>query len=108
MDDSGHVSEEEMDSVDTGSESEAEEMDADGESGEASGEAKVFLPGDSVAENEELVCDESAYIMYHQAQTGIAMSLGPFPFQPTVGLSGDMSLQQGSINLEGVGLLHSV
>ena len=70
MDDSGHVSEEEMDSVDTDSESEAEEMEAEGESGEASGEAKVFLPGDTVAEGEELVCDESAYIMYHQAQTG--------------------------------------
>ena len=33
-------------------------------------EEKVYLPGENVDRNEKLVCDESAYILYHQAQTG--------------------------------------
>ena len=32
--------------------------------------AKVYLPGQEIKDDEELVCDESAYMMYHQAQTG--------------------------------------
>jgi ribosome assembly protein RRB1 len=45
---------------------------SDGETGEAgeSIEDKVYLPGQSLEEGEELVCDYSAYVMYHQAQTG--------------------------------------
>ncbi|KAH8272623.1 hypothetical protein KR018_010189 [Drosophila ironensis] len=31
---------------------------------------EVYLPGKRLAEDEELVCDESAYIMLHQASTG--------------------------------------
>ncbi|SPP75808.1 glutamate-rich WD repeat-containing protein 1 [Drosophila guanche] len=31
---------------------------------------EVYLPGKTLAEDEELVCDESAYVMLHQASTG--------------------------------------
>ncbi|GBP03339.1 Glutamate-rich WD repeat-containing protein 1 [Eumeta japonica] len=31
---------------------------------------EVYLPGKPLATNEELVCDESAYVMLHQASTG--------------------------------------
>lgn len=31
---------------------------------------KVYLPGHELDKDEELVCDESAYIMLHQAHTG--------------------------------------
>lgn len=31
---------------------------------------KVYLPGKELDKDEELVCDESAYILLHQAHTG--------------------------------------
>jgi len=31
---------------------------------------QVYVPGTPLKEDEELICDESAYLMYHQAQTG--------------------------------------
>lgn len=61
---------------------EYEDMDSDSanqnninisETGESSKEKvarKVYLPGQSLQSDEELVCDESAYIMLHQAKTG--------------------------------------
>lgn len=34
------------------------------------GEQDVYLPGKPLEAGEELVCDESAYVMLHQARTG--------------------------------------
>lgn len=49
------------------------ESDMEGESdGEEQGDGKkeVYLPGKPLEADEELVCDESAYVMLHQASTG--------------------------------------
>lgn len=50
------------------SESEDEEM----EEGEEDNDdrPKTYLPDQPLKEDEQLVCDQSAYIMLHQAQTG--------------------------------------
>ncbi|XP_076305670.1 WD repeat-containing protein 1 l(2)09851 isoform X1 [Tachypleus tridentatus] len=34
------------------------------------GSVKIYLPGQALNNDEELVCDESTYVLYHQAQTG--------------------------------------
>ncbi|XP_033631218.1 glutamate-rich WD repeat-containing protein 1-like [Asterias rubens] len=47
-----------------------ENSDMEDSEGEGDGERRVFLPGDSLNEGEMLVRDDSAYHMYHQAQTG--------------------------------------
>ncbi|XP_070579817.1 glutamate-rich WD repeat-containing protein 1-like [Ptychodera flava] len=60
-DDSG----DEMEVIEAGeSDGEEEGMDDD------KVETKAYLPGEQIEEDEELVRDESAYYMYHQAQTG--------------------------------------
>uniref|UniRef100_A0A2M4BM72 Glutamate-rich WD repeat-containing protein 1 n=2 Tax=Anopheles marajoara TaxID=58244 RepID=A0A2M4BM72_9DIPT len=56
----------------------SDEEDKDGDDNQTSNggggggrsKAKVYLPGQALDNDEELVCDESAYIMLHQAHTG--------------------------------------
>lgn len=59
-----NIEDAEMLEDDDGSGSDVEEdSDDDGEQG-------VYLPGKPLREGEELVCDETAYVMLHQAHTG--------------------------------------
>lgn len=59
-----------------GEEEVREENDDDMQEDEGGdGEPKVYLPGEEMDDDEELVCDESAYIMYHQAQTGMSVTI---------------------------------
>lgn len=53
----------------------SEDNDSENEKMEESNEdndkpKEVYLPNRSLGEGEELVCDQSAYVMLHQAQTG--------------------------------------
>lgn len=57
------VEDEDMESEDSSSDDENEEKETNEKQG-------VYLPGKPLEEGEELVCDESAYIMLHQARTG--------------------------------------
>ena len=57
------------------SENDDEDMDDDDKEkidneDETEKEGEVYLPGTKLEADEELVCDESAYVMLHQAHTG--------------------------------------
>lgn len=51
------------------SDSDSVSTDEEGD-GKETGEQDVYLPGKPIEAGEELVCDESAYVMLHQARTG--------------------------------------
>lgn len=57
---------EEMDDDDN----DEDDSDSSGSDAESADEPDVYLPGKPLAEGEELVCDETAYVMLHQARTG--------------------------------------
>jgi len=59
-----------MEDNEVAEEIEQDEVDEEGEEAPVQEEEKVYLPGDSMADDEELTFDKSAYHMYHVAQTG--------------------------------------
>lgn len=61
------MSEEEMNTDDQSSN---DPMEEDENSPTEQPSTEVYLPGKPLEEGEELVCDQSAYVMLHQAQTG--------------------------------------
>lgn len=62
------MSDHEMETVDDESETE-EVMEEESEDNKPQ-TTEVYLPNKPLEEGEELVCDQSAYVMLHQAQTG--------------------------------------
>lgn len=55
---------------DSSSESEEDMNEEDGDNSDNDEGPKAYLPGQPLKEDEQLVCDQSAYVMLHQAQTG--------------------------------------
>lgn len=71
MEMSGSESDSEDDSMEESKEQDVEGEDEEVDQDEAEdGAQEVYLPGKALEEGEKLVCDQSAYIMLHQAQTG--------------------------------------
>lgn len=63
--------EEDMDRMETSSDSEEDSVaEGDETIDDKNEEARVYMPGQPLEDGERLVCDESAYVMLHQAQTG--------------------------------------
>lgn len=61
--------EEQMDA--SSSECEEDDMEEGDDNSNADEDGpKTYLPGQPLKEDEHLVCDQSAYVMLHQAQTG--------------------------------------
>ncbi|XP_049290260.1 glutamate-rich WD repeat-containing protein 1 [Anopheles funestus] len=56
--------------LENASDEEDDEDDTDQQKENGGKAAQVYLPGGAISNDEELVCDESAYVMLHQAQTG--------------------------------------
>lgn len=75
-DDDDSVHYEDVDTEEDASEGEDEEEDEEDGEGEDEeeeankGPSETYLPGKPLEEGEELVCDENAYLMFHQANTG--------------------------------------
>lgn len=64
------MSNEEMEVTNDSSSSEEEDAeDQEMEKDASSTKPEVYLPGKPIEQGEELTCDPSAYLMYHQAQT---------------------------------------
>ncbi|KAI4470715.1 glutamate-rich wd repeat-containing protein 1 [Holotrichia oblita] len=59
---------ESMDVIDEENDSQMEEEERNARVDDS--DKEVYLPGKPLAEGEELVCDQTAYVMLHQAQTG--------------------------------------
>lgn len=64
-----NVNEDMEDDVSNSDDSVSTDEENDGDAQET-GEQDVYLPGKPLEAGEELVCDESAYVMLHQARTG--------------------------------------
>ncbi|KRT83281.1 hypothetical protein AMK59_3658 [Oryctes borbonicus] len=61
---------ESMDAIEEGNDFQMDEDEENEMKPDEDSNREVYLPGKPLAEGEELVCDQTAYVMLHQAQTG--------------------------------------